>query len=89
MYLGTQQKKTAAILICFGLGVALLAKIPLDPALAAGGDAGEPVAGGDSAVAEVFGALAGRLIDDAPDPIEMTGCSARLLELLDQAVTDG
>ena len=71
------------------LGVALLAKIPLDPALAAGGDAGEPVAGGDSAVAEVFGALAGRLIDDAPDPIEMTGCSARLLELLDQAVTDG
>ena len=25
MYLGTQQKKTAAILICFGLGVALLA----------------------------------------------------------------
>ncbi len=71
------------------LGVALLAQIPLDPALAAGGDVGQPVAGGDSPVAGAFSALAGRLIDGSPDPIEMTGCSARLLELLDQAVADG
>ena len=71
------------------LGVALLAQIPLDPALAAGGDAGEPVAGGDSSVAAAFADLAARLIEAAPDPIEMTGCSARLLDLLDQAVADG
>ena len=69
------------------LGVALLAQIPLDPELAAGGDAGKPVAGGDTAVAGAFADLATRLIKATPDPIEMTGCSARLLDLLDQAVS--
>ena len=68
------------------LGVELLAQIPIDPALAAGGDIGQPVAGGDLPVSRAFGELARHLIASSPEAIEMTGCSARILELLDQAV---
>ena len=68
------------------LGVELLAQIPIDPALAAGGDIGQPVAGGDLPVSRAFGELARHLSASSPEAIEMTGCSARILELLDQAV---
>ena len=68
------------------LGVELLAQIPIDPALAAGGDIGQPVAGGDLPVSRAFGELARHLIASSPEAIEMTGCSARILDLLDQAV---
>ena len=68
------------------LGVELLAQIPIDPALAAGGDIGQPVAGGDLPVSRAFGELARHLIASSPEAIEMTGCSSRILELLDQAV---
>ena len=68
------------------LGVDLLAQVPIDPDLAAGGDAGEPIAGGSSSTATVFADLADHLIADRPDPAAMAGCSARMLELLDQAV---
>ena len=71
------------------MGVALLAQIPLDPKVAAGGDAGRPVAGGESTVAEAFRDLAERIVASSPDPVEMTGCSARLLDLLDRAVEAG
>ena len=68
------------------LGVELLAQIPIDPALAAGGDVGRPVAGGDLPVSRAFGELARHIIESSPEAIEMTGCSARILDLLDQAV---
>ncbi len=71
------------------MGVELLAQIPLDPRVAAGGDAGTPVAGGESSVSQSFHDLADRLVASAPDPVEMTGCSARMLDLLDQAVEAG
>lgn len=42
-------------------GVPLLAKLPIDPAIREGGDAGTPVAAGDTAMAETFLELARRV----------------------------
>ena len=56
----------------------LLGQIPLEPAVAAGGDAGEPVALGDGPAAEAFRAIADRIVTEAIPPIDMSGCSARL-----------
>ena len=48
--------------------------------MAAGGDAGEPVALGDGPAAEAFRAIAERIVDEAVPPVEMAGCSARMLD---------
>jgi len=64
----------------------LLGRVPLEPAVAAGGDAGDPVAlSGEGAAAGVFRAIADQIIADiapppAPDGVDMAGCSARLFE---------
>jgi len=61
-------------------GVPLLGSIPLEPAVAAGGDEGRPIALGDGPAAEAFRALATRIVEEAVPPMEMAGCSARVLE---------
>lgn len=62
------------------IGVPLLARIPLEPAVSRGGDTGEPAAlDGD-----VFATLVDAVIDVAP-VIEMRDCTARILDLLDDA----
>ena len=71
----------------------LLASIPLEPQLAAGGDSGEPVViDGDGPSAEVLRALVERIAEEvAParaDDIDMSGCSARLLDAV-AAALDG
>jgi len=64
----------------------LLGRVPLEPAVAAGGDAGDPVSlDGTGAAADVFRAIADRIVSDiaplpAPDDVDMAGCSARLFE---------
>jgi ATP-binding protein involved in chromosome partitioning len=68
------------------VGVPLLGSVPLDPAVAAGGDAGEPAALGDSPVAEVFASIASALATEAAPLVEMSGCTARLLERVEQAL---
>ena len=65
------------------VGVPLLGSIPLDPAVAAGGDRGEPVALRESAA---FDALAERVVSEAMPPIEMAGCTARLLDTVEAAL---
>lgn len=45
------------------LGVALLAKLPIDIAIREGGDAGEPVAAGEGASARVFEDLARKVVE--------------------------
>ena len=61
----------------------LLGQVPLETDVAAGGDAGEPVAlAGVGPAAEVFRAIAERIVTDIappadPDAIDMAGCSAR------------
>jgi ATP-binding protein involved in chromosome partitioning len=61
-------------------GVPLLAQIPIESSVAAGGDAGEPVVLGHGPAAEAFVALADRIVDEAAPPVEMAGCSARMLD---------
>jgi ATP-binding protein involved in chromosome partitioning len=68
------------------VGAPLLASIPLEPSVAAGGDAGTPVALGDGPAAEAFRALARRLVDEAPPADAMAGCSARILERVEAAL---
>jgi ATP-binding protein involved in chromosome partitioning len=60
------------------IGVELLGQVPIEPTVAAGGDAGEPVVlHGIGVAAEVFAKIAQRIIDDTPDTEDMAGCSAR------------
>jgi len=69
------------------IGAPLVAQIPLEPTVSAGGDAGHPVAltDPDSPAGTAFHALAARIVDDLAPPIEMAGCTARILELAEQA----
>jgi ATP-binding protein involved in chromosome partitioning len=70
-------------------GAPLLGRIPLEPAVSAGGDAGKPVALGEGKAAEAFREIAARIVEEAVPPVQMAGCSARMLDAavaaLDQA----
>jgi len=69
------------------IGVELLGQVPLEPALAAGGDAGAPVAlGGKGPAAEALRAIARRIVTETVPPVAMQGCSARLLEAVEAAL---
>lgn len=73
------------------IGAPLLGQIPIEPAVAAGNDAGTPVAlDGQSPAAESFRAIAARLVELTPPqvaaPVDMAGCSARLLERVELAL---
>lgn len=60
------------------IGVELLGQVPIEPTVAAGSDAGEPVVlTGTGVAAEVFASIAQRIIEETPDIAEMAGCSAR------------
>ena len=61
-------------------GVPLLGQIPLEPAVAAGGDVGRPVALGSGPAADAFRAIATRIVDEAVPLVAMAGCSARMLD---------
>jgi ATP-binding protein involved in chromosome partitioning len=69
------------------LGVPLVGTIPLHPDMAAGGDEGEPVALGEGELSGVFAELARRLSEEVAPLIETSGCSARMLERVERAVT--
>jgi ATP-binding protein involved in chromosome partitioning len=60
-------------------GVPLLGTVPLEPAVAAGGDIGEPAVLGSGPAADAFLAIAQRIVEEAVAPVEMSGCSARLV----------
>jgi ATP-binding protein involved in chromosome partitioning len=61
-------------------GVPLLGQVPLEPAVATGGDTGEPIALGEGPAAEAFRAIADVILTEAIPPADMAGCSARMLE---------
>ncbi|MEM7287834.1 MAG: P-loop NTPase, partial [Actinomycetota bacterium] len=62
------------------LGVPLLGSIPIDAEVAAGGDSGEPTVLGTGPAAEALQAIVDTIVEDAVPPLEMAGCSARILE---------
>ena len=72
------------------VGVPLLGQVPLHPSVAAGGDAGTPVALDDAQpLAAEFARIAAALVDHPPEVVAMDGCSARMLERVEAAVAAG
>ena len=73
------------------IDVPLLGQVPIEPAVAAGNDTGEPVAlHGTSAAAVAFRQIATRIATQIAPPIgvdqvDMAGCSARLLGAVEAA----
>jgi ATP-binding protein involved in chromosome partitioning len=69
------------------IGAPLLGSIPIDPAVAVGGDEGRPAAlAGPGPVADAFAALAERIVTEAIPVVEMTTCTARLLDSVEAAL---
>jgi ATP-binding protein involved in chromosome partitioning len=63
------------------IGSELLGQVPIESAVAHGGDNGEPVAiNGSGIAAEVFRDIAKKIISQTVPVNEMAGCSARMLE---------
>ena len=77
--------------LAHSLGVPLLGSIPLHPDLAAGGDAGVPVAmaGDASELGAAFTELARVVAEDVAPIVDVQGCSARLLDRVAAAVAQG
>jgi len=61
-------------------GVPLLGQVPIEPTVAAGGDTGAPVALASGPAADAFRHIADLLVDELVPPVEMAGCSARMLD---------
>jgi ATP-binding protein involved in chromosome partitioning len=69
------------------IGAELLGQIPIEPSVAFGSDSGEPVAiAGRGPAADAFRAIAARITSDIAPPVNMAGCSARLLETIEIAL---
>jgi len=67
------------------IGAPLLGRIPLDPAVASGGDSGLPaMAGGEAS--DAFAGLAERIVVEAVPPVEMSSCTARLFDQVQAAL---
>ncbi len=70
------------------VGVPLLAGIPLDSAVAQGGDSGTPVSLGRGPAADAYRELARVLATEAAPPLQVDGCSARLLAAAERALEE-
>ena len=68
-------------------GIPLLARIPIEPEVAKGGDNGSPAALGDGPAAEAFDDLATEVLRVSP-PKDLAGCSARLMDSMEQALAE-
>ena len=70
------------------IGVPLLASIPIQPEVSAGGDAGSPAAVGGGEAATAFARLAGAVMEVAP-VVDVGGCTARMLDRVGRALDGG
>ena len=69
------------------IGAPLLGQVPLEPAVARGGDIGVPVAlDGVGPAADAFRAIAERIVTETVPPVSMAGCSARMLDAVELAL---
>ena len=71
------------------IGVPLVGSVPIHPEIASGGDAGAPVALGDGELAGIFSELARVIAEEIAPVIETSGCTARLLDRVAEAVANG
>jgi ATP-binding protein involved in chromosome partitioning len=71
------------------VGVPLVGSVPLDPAVASGGDVGRPVAlEPGHPVGAVFAEMAERITGEVAPVVAMDGCSTRLLDHVEAALAD-
>jgi ATP-binding protein involved in chromosome partitioning len=70
------------------LGVPLIGRIPLEPAVSAANDAGTPlsVASPGSAAGAAFAAIAASVSEELLPPVDMAGCTARMLAAVEGAL---
>ena len=61
------------------IGAPLLGSIPLEPAVSAGGDTGQPVATSDGPASRAFYEIARRIFEEIAPPIDMEACSASVI----------
>ena len=71
------------------LGVPLLGQVPIDVAVAPGGDEGAPVVLDETPgpAGAALRAIADRLLEEVP-PVDMAGCTARIFEAAEQALAN-
>jgi ATP-binding protein involved in chromosome partitioning len=69
------------------IGSELLGRVPIEPAVAQGGDTGRPVVlDHDGPAAQAFRAIARTIVTETVPPVQMAGCSARLLDAVERAL---
>jgi ATP-binding protein involved in chromosome partitioning len=68
------------------VGVPLVGTVPLHPDMSAAGDTGAPVALGQGPLAAAFDALSERIVTEIAPVVEVSGCTARLLDQVEQAL---
>jgi ATP-binding protein involved in chromosome partitioning len=71
------------------IGAPLIGAVPIEPAVSAGGDAGEPVAvtAPDTPAGAEFRRIAARIVDDLLPPLDLSSCTARIFELAEASLT--
>jgi ATP-binding protein involved in chromosome partitioning len=62
------------------IGAPLLGRVPIEPEVAEGGDRGEPAVLGQGSAAEALRSIATAIAEEYVPPVEMAGCSARMLD---------
>ena len=62
------------------IGAPLLGRVPIEAVVSEGGDTGEPAVLGTGAAAEALRSIATALAEELVPPVEMAGCSARMLD---------
>ena len=63
------------------IGSKVLARIPIEPGVSAGGDVGQPVSLGEGPAAQAFATLA-KAVLDLKQATQMSACSVRILDVL-------
>jgi ATP-binding protein involved in chromosome partitioning len=68
------------------VGVPLLGQVPLEPAVSAANDSGQPLSmsAPDSAAGQVFASIAERITSELLPPVDMAGCTARMLDAVEE-----
>jgi ATP-binding protein involved in chromosome partitioning len=64
------------------IGAPLVGRVPIEPAVSAGGDAGAPavLADPDSPAAIEFRRVARRIVDELLPPVDLSGCTVRIFD---------
>ncbi len=62
------------------IGAPLLGRVPIEPGVSEGGDIGEPASLGQGPAADELRSIATLIAEEYIPPVEMAGCSARMLD---------